>query len=330
MVTARSSAGLSSLVCTVSYSMPPTRAAYGRIFQPDVQKVLAGRGDEADAVVAREVLVDLGAASRLAGLSKVLEDGREGALAALGQVAVDGIERRLHRLPRRGAVDQVHVDRAEEVGVQLQRLRNHLAVGELARPDHLHAGQGRCRVKDPQHGVVEIAARDHPLVSFVNRLQRVDRGGEKLQAGIALADVRQAVAQVADRFVVGVEKAPLRQQRVHEGVVGRPLDDLAKAGPRHQERVHVDPVGVQRHVPAGYQLVVDRDQPQIDVRAGPDGVVREAAAQDRRQDRPILLEILDQPVERARKVAANEVVRHPGNGSPPASGAARGARSLAL
>ena len=45
-------------------------------------------------------------------------------------------------------------------------------------------------------------------------------------------------------------------------------------------------------------LVVDRHEHQVDVGLRPDRVVRQAAAEDGREDRAVLLHLLDQRVER--------------------------------
>ena len=45
-------------------------------------------------------------------------------------------------------------------------------------------------------------------------------------------------------------------------------------------------------------LVVDRHQHEVDVGLRPDGVVRQAAAEDGREDRAVRLHLLDQRVER--------------------------------
>ena len=65
--------------------------------------------------------------------------------------------------------------------------------------------------------------------------------------------------------------------------------------------MHVHAVGVQGDV-AGIDLpVVDRHQHEVDVRLRPDRVVRQAAAENDGEDRPIPLDLLDQIVERGRE-----------------------------
>ena len=51
--------------------------------------------------------------------------------------------------------------------------------------------------------------------------------------------------------------------------------------------------------------VVDRHQHQIDVGLRPDGVVRQAAAENDGEDRAILLDLFDQIVERGRELLMN-------------------------
>ena len=76
-----------------------------------------------------------------------------------------------------------------------------------------------------------------------------------------------------------------------------PSTVLRNCGARHEERVDVDAVGVERHVRRRHLLVVDRDEHQVDVGLRPDRVVRQAAAEDGREDGAVPLDLLDQRLE---------------------------------
>jgi hypothetical protein len=62
--------------------------------------------------------------------------------------------------------------------------------------------------------------------------------------------------------------------------------------------MYVDAIGIEREVGPFELLVVDGDQDEIDIGLGPDGVVREAAAEDGGEDRAILADLRDEIVER--------------------------------
>ena len=57
-----------------------------------------------------------------------------------------------------------------------------------------------------------------------------------------------AVAEVGDRRVVRVEQPALGEERVHERVVQRAFDRLAELGARHEDRVNVHAVGIERTI----------------------------------------------------------------------------------
>ena len=128
--------------------------------------------------------------------------------------------------------------------------------------------------------------------------KRVGRRGEELHLRVALADLVQPGAEGGDGLVMRVEQASLGEQRVHERVADRAFDGLAELRARHQERVDVDAVRIERQVGPFELLVVDGDQHQVDIGLRPDGVVRQAAAEDGRQDRPIPFDLRDEIVER--------------------------------
>ena len=85
---------------------------------------------------------------------------------------------------------------------------------------------------------------------------------------------------------------------------------LAELRARQQERVDVHAVGVERQARRLHLLVVDRHEHEIDVGLRPHRVVRQAAAQDRREDAAIVLELLDQRVERDGEVVLDGPVIH--------------------
>ena len=157
---------------------------------------------------------------------------------------------------------------------------------------------GGGRVENPQRRVIQVAAGDEPLVGFVDVGKRVGRRGEELQQGVALADLMQARAEGGDGLVMRIEQAPLGEQRVHERIAYGAFDGLAELRARDQERVDVDPIRIERQVGLFELLIVNRDQHQVDIGLGPDGVVREAAAEYGRQDRAIPFHLGDEIVER--------------------------------
>ena len=78
---------------------------------------------------------------------------------------------------------------------------------------------------------------------------------------------------------------------MHERIADGAFHRLAELRPRHQERVDVHPVRVERQAGRLHLLVVDRHQHQVDVGLRPDRIVRQAAAEDGRQDRPVLFHL---------------------------------------
>ena len=79
-----------------------------------------------------------------------------------------------------------------------------------------------------------------------------------------------------------------------------PSTSLAEFCPRNEDGVDVHPVRIERQVACLDLLVVDGHEHQIDVRLGPDLVVRQAAAEDRRQDGAVLLHLLDERLRAPR------------------------------
>ena len=219
-----------------------------------------------------------------------------------GDEGIDGRERRLHAGARLLRVQQPRVDHVEEARIECQRLDDDLAIDQPARAQHLDLRERRRRVQNPQRGVIEIAARDEPLVGLVDRADRLGCRPEELHLDVACADVAQALAQRRNRVVVRVEQPSLGEQRVDEGIVRRALDHLPELAARDHEHVDVDAVGpglgMKRSVRRLDLPIVDGHEPEIDVRLLPHHVVREAAAEDRRENRLIGLDLFDQAVER--------------------------------
>src|SRR4029077_4761657 len=76
-------------------------------------------------------------------------------------------------------------------------------------------------------------------------------------------------------------------------------DRLAELRPRHQERVDIHAVCVERQASLTIDLlVVDGHQRQVDIGLRPYGIVRQAATEDGCQDRPILFHLRDETVKR--------------------------------
>ena len=160
-----------------------------------VGEVFARSGNALDAEVALEVVFDFGGRASFAHFGQVLDDGGEDSGGALQQICIDGRQRGLDR--RRGLlrVEEVGVDELEERWIQFERLREHLAVDEQAGLEYLDFCQGICGVQNPERGVIQIAARDQPLVRLVYVREGVGRRGEQLQLRIALAERAQAFAE---------------------------------------------------------------------------------------------------------------------------------------
>ena len=109
---------------------------------------------------------------------------------------------------------------------------------------------------------------------------------------------------------MGVEQPAFGQERVHERVANRSFDQLAELCPGHQQRMHVHPVRVERHVSSLNLLVVDGDQHQIDIGLRPDGVVRQAATEDGGQDGAVFLHLRDERVKCFTKPRLDRPVFH--------------------
>ena len=257
-------------------------------------------------------MFDLARRPRLARLPKVADYGSEQPLRPPGDVIVDGVERGLDVRSCLLCIEEVGVHRREELRIQLERLGDHLSIDQPAGLDHLDLRQGRGGVQDPQGGVIEIAARDEPLVRLRDRRERMTARPQELDLPVASADLAQPLAEVRDGLVVRVEQPPFREQRVHERVVERALDDRPKLSARHQKGVHVDPVGIDRDRIGGAFLFVDRHERQVDVGLRPDRIVRQAAAENRGEHRSILPDLLDQRVERSGELLLNGFGAHAG------------------
>ena len=234
-----------------------------------IGEVLAGRHDAADVEMALEMLLDLGRRARLAGVPQVAQDRLEHPPGALVQIGVDRVEGGRDVLLRLRRVEQIRIDGAEERRVERQRLRQRLAIGHLARGNQFDARQPHRRVENPQRGVLEVAARDHPLVRLVQRRHDVGRGAEQLDLHVALAEHLQPLQQARDGLVVRVEQPALGEEGVHERAVARSFDDFAELGAREGQDVHVDAVGVEGEIAGLELLVVDGHQRRDRCRISP-------------------------------------------------------------
>jgi hypothetical protein len=133
-----------------------------------VGEVFAGAGDEVDAEVALEVVLDFGGGAGLADLAEMVDQGGEEVGDAVGDVAVDCGEGGLDGGPGLPAVQEVGVDGAEKVGIEMHGLREDFSVGEKAAAEDLDAGEGVGGVDDPERGVIEISAGDEEFVGLVD------------------------------------------------------------------------------------------------------------------------------------------------------------------
>ena len=73
--------------------------------EPLIGQVLARRRDPFDAQVPREMILDFGDRARLADLAQVVEHRRKELRRSLGEVAIDGIERRAAPTLRSSSAD---------------------------------------------------------------------------------------------------------------------------------------------------------------------------------------------------------------------------------
>ena len=85
---------------------------------------------------------------------------------------------------------------------------------------------------------------------------------------------------------------------MHERIADRPFRRLSKFCSRNEQGMDVHPVGIEGEVSRRHLLVIDGHEHQIDVGLGPHLVVRQATTKDRRQDRSVLLHLLDEGTER--------------------------------
>ena len=244
-----------------------------------------------------EVILDLRARTGLAGVAEVGEDRGEERRRPRRQIVVDRLEGRDDARPALLRVQQPDVDGLEEGRIELHRLRDDFAIRDHPGADDFNLRQRRRGVQDPERRVVEVAARDQPLVRLVDRRDGPGGGPQKLDLLVAGAELVQPFAQPRDRGVVGVEEAALGEQRVHERVLHRALDHAPELGARNQEGVHVDALGVERHRSGRHFAVVDRHEDEVDVGLRPDGIVGQAAAEERGQDAAILPHLGHEGVE---------------------------------
>src|SRR5262245_23657584 len=97
---------------------------------------------------------------------------------------------------------------------------------------------------------------------------------------------------------------------MHEGVVNRAFDRLAELSAWHEERMNVHPVRVKRQSSRGRLLVVNRHEHEVNVGLCPDGVVRQAAAEDGRENGVVLFYLLDERSKRFSELLLGRPVVH--------------------
>ena len=163
--------------------------------------------------------------------------------------------------------------------------------------------QPRRGVQDPERGVVEVGASHEPLVRLVDGRKRPDGGAQELNLLVARAKIAQAFAEPGNRLVVGIQEPTLGEQRMDERVLHGSFDGPPKLGTRYEEGVDVDALGVERDRSRRHLAVVDRHQHEVDVGFRPDGVVGQAAAEERGENAPVLPDLLDEGVEGRRKLS---------------------------
>src|SRR5256714_2461748 len=267
-----------------------------------IGQVLTGERDTGDTVVALEIILDLRTRPRFADIAKIFDYRRKERRRALLDVRIDGPQCRLDLGARLFLVEQVGVDGSKESGIESQRLGNHFAIGEHTTADDLDLRQWRRGVQNPESSVLQVATRQEPFVSLVDRAQCPRSRLQQLNLSIALTNLLETGKKLGDALVVRVKKAPLGEKGVYEGVPDRALHHAPKLRASGQHGVDVDTIGVERQSTLFHLPVVDRDEHQIDVGLRPHRVVRQTAAENRRQDGAILLDLLDQPIEGGGKL----------------------------
>ena len=136
---------------------------------------------------------------------------------------------------------------------------------------------------------------------------------QELALRVALADLGEPDEMVRDGVVMRVEQPAPCEERMPERLANGALGHLPEFGPGNEHGVDVHTVCVQRQAGRIEHLVVDRHEHEVDVRLCPDGVVGEAAAEDGREDGPVVPHLLDQAVERLRERLADRDGAHAGS-----------------
>src|SRR5215475_7135620 len=95
-----------------------------------VHEILARQRDSFDPEVSSEVIFDLDARPRFAGLAQMINHGTEQRACAARHVVFNRLERGLNGFLRFFRIEQVRVNRFEETWIHLDCLRYHLPVGE--------------------------------------------------------------------------------------------------------------------------------------------------------------------------------------------------------
>src|SRR4029079_3333321 len=153
-----------------------------------VREILARSDDAIDIELTREVRLDLSGRSRLATILQVFDNRREEQVRALSDVGINRVQRGVHGACGLLRIEHFAVDGVEELRIQCGRLRHDLAIGEQTAADDLDLRERRRGVQNPQCRVVEIRARDEPLVRLVNAGQRTGAAAEQPKLRIAIAD----------------------------------------------------------------------------------------------------------------------------------------------
>src|SRR4029450_13961919 len=124
---------------------------------PLIGEVLARGRNVPDVVGLLEIELELRTRPCFANLAEILEERSEQCPRAFREVSVDGVEGKLYALLGLLLVEQVDVDRREQRRVQLDRLRDDLAVGQQTGTDHLDCRERARRVQDPEGRVIQVA-----------------------------------------------------------------------------------------------------------------------------------------------------------------------------
>ena len=263
---------------------------------PLVRQPLVHVGQRIALYLLLEVVVQLSSGAYPAFLAQILQYRPEQIVQLVVQIPVDEVQRLLNGGLVLPLLDQVGVHLLEELGVELEGVRHHLAAGQLALQQHLDLGEVSDRVHDPQEAVRYVPARQQPLLGLRQGVQCAAPRAHQSHLPVVGADLPHVLVVRPDRVVRRVQERAQREGGVHEGALQRAFDGLLELAARGQVGVDVDPVLHEVEVLA--DLLLPAYEHDIYVGLPPDRVVGEAAEQDGGDDVPILLDLTYERIQR--------------------------------